>query len=235
MRYTLSMKKITRIKDKDTFISYAKGHTIPEIAREFELDNTYVKNYLGNHKIPHKRLDMWHGFSNHRLYTIYRGMITRCYNPKHPHYASYGGRGIKVCSLWKHNKKEFFSWAMNNGYADNLQIDRIDNDKGYYPENCRFVTSTENQNNRRCTRLYKGVPLGNIVNNSECNPLALAWNTIYKRLTGDNGRLKPWDIIKALSTPVTTVKGSHKILPVNKEAENKVKIGLVKHFPQVLK
>ena len=80
---------------------------------------------------------------------------------------------------------------MNNGYADNLQIDRIDNNKGYYPENCSFVPPTENQNNRRCTRFYRGVPIGNIVDNSECNPLALDWNTIYKRLTRGNGRLKP--------------------------------------------
>ena len=79
------------------------------------------------------------------------------------------------------------------------------------------------------------MPIGNIVNNSECNPLALDWNTIYKRLTRDNGRLKPWDIVKALSTPVTTIRGSNKILSVDKEAESKVRIGLVKYFPQVLK
>ena len=229
------MKNETLIKDKDTFISYAREHTIPDIAREFGLDLTYVKNYLGNHKIPHKRLDMWHGFSNHRLYTIYQGMMARCYNPKHVHYASYGGRDIEVCSLWKKDKKEFFSWAMNNGYDASLQIDRIDNNKGYSPENCRFVTATESQNNRRCTRLYKGIPIGDIVNNSECNPLALDWNKVYKRLTGDNGRLKQWDIVKALSTPVTTIRGSHKILPVDKEAESKVKIGLANYFPQVLK
>ena len=103
------MKNITLIKDKDAFINYAKEHTIPDIAKEFGLDVTYVKNYVGNHKIPHKRLEMWHGFSNSRLYTIYQGMIARCYNPKHIHYATYGGRGIGVCSLWKNDKKEFFS------------------------------------------------------------------------------------------------------------------------------
>lgn len=227
------MKKITLIKDKDIFISYAKEHTIPEIAREFGLDNTYVKNYLSNHKIPYKKLG--HGFSNHRVYKIYQGMIARCYNHKHVHYSSYGGRGIEVCTLWKNDRKEFFSWAMNNGYADDLQLDRIDNNKGYSPENCRFVRAIENQNNRRCTRIYKGVPIGNIVNNNECNPLKLDWNIVYKRLTGDNGRLKQWDIVKALSTPVTTVRGSNKILPVDKEAEGKVRIGLVKYFPQVLK
>lgn len=228
------MKNETLIKNKDAFISYAEEHTIPDIAKEFGLDVTYVKNYVGNHKIPHKWLESWHGFSNSRLYTIYKGMIARCYNPRHIHYFSYGGRGIKVCSMWKNNRKEFFSWAINNGYSDNLQIDRIDTNGDYSPENCRFVTAKENQNNRRCTRFYKGIPIGDIVNNYECNPLRLDWNKVYKRLTGDNGRLKCWDIITALSTPTTTVRGSHKILPIDTEAKNKVIEGLAKYFPQVL-
>lgn len=229
------MKNITLIKDKEAFTTYAKTHTIPEIAEEFDLDVTYVKNYVGNHKIPHTCLDMWHGFSNSRLYTIYRGMITRCYNTKHIHYNLYGGRGIKVCDSWKNNKKAFFTWAINNGYKDNLQIDRIDCNGDYTPENCRFITPKENQNNRRCTRFYKGIAIGTIVNTPECNPLSLDWNKVYKRLTGDNGRLKCWDIVQALATPVTSIRGSHKILPVNKEAEELVKKGLAKYFPEVLK
>lgn len=229
------MNNTTLVKDKDAFISYAKDHTIPDIAREFGLDITYVKNYVGNHKIPHACLEMWHGYSNSRLYVVYRGMIARCYNPKHIHYDLYGGRGIKVCDLWKNDRKEFFSWAMNNGYADNLQIDRIDCNGDYSPDNCRFVSNVANQNNRRCTCTYKGVAIGLIVNNEECNPLQLDWNKVYKRLTGDNGRLRCWDIITALATPVTTVRGSHKVLPVDVEAKAQVEKGLKKYFPQVLK
>ena len=67
------------------------------------------------------------------------------------------------------------------------------------------------------------------------NPLHLDWNKVYKRLTGDNGRLKTWDIVTALSTPVTMVRGSHKILPTDVEAKRKVEKGLAKYFPQVLK
>ena len=229
------MNNTTLVKDKDAFISYAKDHTIPDIAREFGLDVTYVKNYLGNHKIPHARLEMWHGFSNSRLYVVYRGMIARCYNPKHVHYDLYGGRGIKVCDLWKNDKKEFFSWAMNNGYADNLQIDRINSNGDYCSDNCRFVSSIVNQNNRLCTRMYKGVAIGLIVNNNECNPLHLDWNKVYKRLTGDNGRLRAWDIVTALATPVTTVRGSHKVLPIDEKAKIQVEKGLAEYFPQVLK
>lgn len=228
------MKHETLIKDKEAFTSFAKDHTIPDIAKEFGLDVTYVKNYVGNHKIPHAWLDMWHGFSNSRLYTIYRGMLARCYNAKHIHYALYGGRGIKVCEQWRKDKKEFFSWAMNNGYNDNLQIDRIDCNGDYSPDNCRFVTLIENQNNRRCTKLYKGVPIGLIVNNEQCNPLHLDWNKVYKRLTGDNGRVNKWEITKALSTPVTTVRGSHKILPTDEGVQKQVKEALAKYFPSVL-
>lgn len=228
------MRNETLVKDKDAFISYAKEHTIPDIAREFGLDITYVKNYVGNHKIPHTRLERWHGLSNSRLYTVYRGMLARCYNPKHVHYDLYGGRGIKVCDLWKNDRKEFFSWAMNNGYSDELQIDRIDSNGDYSPENCRFVTKLQNQNNRRCTREFKGVAIGLIVSNKECNPLGLDWSKVYKRLTGDNGRLKTWDIVTALSTPVTTARGSHKILPIDEKAEKIVEKGLAKYFPQVL-
>ena len=229
------MRNITLIKDKEAFTSYAKDHTIPDIAREFNLDVNYVKNYLSNHKIPHAWLDMWHGFSNSRLYTVYRAMLARCYNPKHIHYNLYGGRGIKVCDLWKNDKKEFFSWAMNNGYSDDLQIDRIDCNGDYSPENCRFVSNLINQNNRRRTREYKGVAIGLIVANKDCNPLGLDWNKLYKRLTGDNGRVNKWEITKALSTPVTTVRGSHKILPTDTAIQKQVKIALEKYFPQVLK
>lgn len=229
------MKKITLIKDKTAFISYAEGHNIREIAGHFNLSVSYVKNYVGNHKIPHKNLDLWHGKSYSRIYKIYCGMIARCYNSKHIYYKDYGGRGITVCNEWKKDKKAFFTWAENNGYADNLQIDRIDCDKNYCPENCRFVTSLVNQNNRRCTRMYKGIPIGLIANNKECNPLGLKETLLYKRLTGDNGRLKCWDIVTALSTPVTSIKGSHKILPVDKEIYNIVLMKLAKIYPMVLK
>jgi len=63
----------------------------------------------------------------------------------------YFDRGITVCEEWKNNWFSFKEWALNNGYKKELQIDRIDNNKGYSPDNCRFVTSFENQSNRECT------------------------------------------------------------------------------------
>jgi hypothetical protein len=83
-----------------------------------------------------------------RLYTIWEGMFNRVYNPTHKNYKDYGGRGIVVCDEWK-VAKNFLDWAHANGYADNLEIDREDNDGNYCPENCRWVTHLQNCTNKR--------------------------------------------------------------------------------------
>ena len=79
-------------------------------------------------------------------------MKARCLNPKSVSFPNYGGRGIGICTEWL-EFKNFHEWAMSSGYADGLQIDRIDNDGDYCPENCRWVTSLENQRNTRRTRM----------------------------------------------------------------------------------
>jgi hypothetical protein len=76
-------------------------------------------------------------------------MKQRCQNKKHEHFDTYGGRGIQVCEEWKNSFDAFVAWATQHGYQPNLQIDRIDNDKGYSPDNCRFVTPSENARNKR--------------------------------------------------------------------------------------
>jgi hypothetical protein len=89
-----------------------------------------------------------HGLSQTRLYHTWKSMINRCDNVAGKHYKDYGGRGIKVYSKWR-NFLVFKQWSESNGYKENLQIDRIDNDKGYCPSNCRFVTHIVNNNNKR--------------------------------------------------------------------------------------
>lgn len=84
-----------------------------------------------------------------RLHTAWKNMLQRCENPQHSGYENYGKRGITVCEEW-HKFFPFYSWALSNGYADNLTIDRINNDKGYSPDNCRWVTQKVNSRNRSC-------------------------------------------------------------------------------------
>lgn len=76
-------------------------------------------------------------------------MISRCENPANKSYVNYGGRGIKVCALWRSDYLQFLAWAVATGYAKKLTIDRKDTNGDYSPDNCRWVTSKKNNNNRR--------------------------------------------------------------------------------------
>lgn len=106
-----------------------------------------------------------YGLSNSKIYIAYRNMIRRCTDPKDPAYGDYGGRGITVCDEWKKHinaRKQnegflrFYNWAIiHDGEVKGLTLDREDNEKGYSPDNCRFVSMKAQCNNHRGNRIIE--------------------------------------------------------------------------------
>ena len=137
-----------------------------------------------------------HSLSDSNLYDVWVNMKQRCLNKNNPNYKNYGGRGITVCDEWINDFIKFKEWSIENGYEKGLNLDRKDNNKGYYPENCRFITYIENQNNKR-TNTY--IEFDNEVHTIAdwAKKIDMNPRTLVTRLDTLN-----WSIEKALTTPV---------------------------------
>lgn len=95
-----------------------------------------------------------HHMQNTRIYRIWCGIKRRCYNKNDEHYHLYGGRDIKVCKEWRESFLEFYNWAINNGYDDSLSIDRIDFNRDYEPNNCRWANQKTQCRNKSSTAYF---------------------------------------------------------------------------------
>ena len=146
-----------------------------------------------------------HGFNKTRIQRIYFSMLSRCYSKKHIHYKNYGGRGIKVCDEWLGDDglKNFGEWSLKNGYSDNLSIDRIDNNGNYEPNNCKFSTPLQQQNNTR--RNHYVEYNGDVLSLSQmARKYNIETSTFYNRV-------RKWkDIKKSIETPINERKQRHK-------------------------
>ncbi|MEQ2424387.1 hypothetical protein [Enterocloster hominis (ex Hitch et al. 2024)] len=93
-----------------------------------------------------------HGMEGTKLYRLWSHMKERCDSPKFKSYKDYGGRGITYCEEWK-EFKAFMEWALQNGYQEEMTLDRINVNGNYEPSNCRFISNLEQQRNKRNSRL----------------------------------------------------------------------------------
>lgn len=141
-----------------------------------------------------------------QLSRLLSSIITRCYSPKHKCYHNYGGRGIKVCDEWIGNGglDNFYNWAISAGFTGEKnekgynvqQIDRIDNCKGYSPENCRWATKLEQANNTKTNLIveYRGEK-DSLAN--WCRKLNLPYMAVFLRI-----HRRKWGIERAFETPI---------------------------------
>lgn len=139
-----------------------------------------------------------HGGTGTRLYVIWRNMKARCTKSYAAKYKNYGGRGISICNEWLNDFETFRNWSLSNGYSDDLTLDRIDNNGNYEPNNCRWVSNSEQQHNKRTNRM--------ITFHGETKTLtqwAREKGLSVKSLETRLGRCR-WDLEKALTTPMKT-------------------------------
>lgn len=162
-----------------------------------------------------KSLKLEHSEDLDRLRRIHNGMIQRCHNPNAHAYKYYGGRGISVCEEWRNDRAAFISWSLNNGYAEDLTIDRIDNDGNYTPENCRWADRKVQAKNQRreniippVSKPYKTWTIDGVtkLRKEWCKEYGVSYNMVMYRVSH-----KGMNIKEALTTPKFSVGRPRKI------------------------
>lgn len=152
-----------------------------------------------------KHFNETHGLTKTVLYSRYRGILNRCYNKKVKAYKNYGGRGINMCDEWKNDFIAFYNWANENGFKENLEIDRKNVNGNYCPKNCRFVTKKINLNNRTVSVI---IEYNNITKTmGEWSEIyGLKFQTLWARIN-----IYKYDIETALTKPIRKWNSKNKI------------------------
>lgn len=160
-------------EEEENLIELYKYLSIPEISKILKRDKNSIKSKAGRLGIC-KEKHYLSTSEDSRLYNILVGMNGRCNNKNSYQYKYYGELGIRVCNEWNFEKtsvkeacENFFTWSKNNGYNENLTIDRIDNyieERGYSPENCRWITRREQSSNQRKPKSSKYVGVSKYLN-----------------------------------------------------------------------
>ncbi len=147
------------------------------------------------HKELTSKLRKTHGQTNTRLHSIWANMVQRCHNPRNTKYKYYGKQGIKVCEEWKTSFESFALWASQNGYNDNLTIDRVDYSGDYTPDNCRWADMKTQNNNKRNNHY--------LTFNGKTQTISM-WaaetGLSFSLISGRINKLN-WSVEKALTTP----------------------------------
>lgn len=145
------------------------------------------------------------GSEYRRLAQVYNDMKKRCYNPNNKRYSVYGGRGIEVCSEWRNSFTAFKEWALKSGYSDELTLDRKNVDGNYSPDNCRWATRKEQNNNRRNNRIveYNGASMTLHELSELCG---IEYKTLWSRFKAG------WSVIDAVQTPVRRRVNGHYVV-----------------------
>lgn len=149
-----------RIQRIDSNLDYTPQNCI--LSKKNTLDsgkNTATRRVKKHRQNIKEKYNVPKKYSDLRLYRIFVSMHSRCEIKSNTHYYNYGGRGITVCEEWsgKDGFFVFYNWAMGNGYNDKLTIDRLNNNMGYSPDNCRWATINQQMRNRRNSKnfIYK--------------------------------------------------------------------------------
>ena len=155
-----------------------------------------------------------HGMTKHPAYGVWHSMVQRCTEPTHRAWKNYGGRGITVCERWLHSFENF--WAdMGTSYEQGLDLDRRDNDAGYSPENCRWVTRKVNCRNKRASR-YVETSLGRMTVAELSEKTGIGVTTLLYRVdhgvTGDC-LLTPPNVTNRFMTSSTAGRDTASSLP----------------------